>query len=178
MSLGRCLRIDQLNLEEVGGGGVHKKGLLQADLILYTYGYHLSCLETILAKYPRLPAPPIAAFLLAIRAVHIRYNSGVPAYASTMGTSCLSLLNNFFSSDNWDDYTIANPDPRGKRDKLVRRATKLLASVKKWDTERWDEIKAGAMEAPSRRRAASSRSASEPGDAMFSDDDEVIIVSD
>ncbi|KAJ6621813.1 hypothetical protein B0H10DRAFT_1945080 [Mycena sp. CBHHK59/15] len=88
---------------------------------------------------------------------------------------------NYFSSDNWDDYTIPNPNPHGKKDKLVRRATKFLASVKKWDAERWDEIKAGArefMEAPSRRRPASSRSASEAGDDMFSDDDEVIVVSD
>ncbi|KAJ6598059.1 hypothetical protein B0H10DRAFT_1959477 [Mycena sp. CBHHK59/15] len=160
------------------GDGTDKQGFLQFHLILYVFAYHLSCLETIPAKYPRLTAPPIAALLLAVQAVQRTlqfWRTGV--YDNPQPTT----RTNYFSSDNWDDYTIPNPNPHGKKDKLVRRATKFLASVKQWDAERWDEIKAGArefMEAPSRRRPASSRSASEASDDMFSDDDEVIVVSD
>jgi hypothetical protein len=51
----------------------------------------------------------------------------------------------------------------------------------KWDTAHWDDLeKAGReyIEPPSRRRATSSRSASEAGDDVFSEDEDVIIVSD
>ncbi|KAJ6595932.1 hypothetical protein B0H10DRAFT_2197280 [Mycena sp. CBHHK59/15] len=158
------------------GEGADKQGFLQADLILYVYAYQLSCLETIPAKYTRLTAAPITALLLAVQAVQWAlqfWRTGVYNKPATRTS--------YFSSDNWDDYTIPNPNPHGKKDKLVRRATKYLASVKKWDQERWDEITVAAkeyMDAPSRRRAASSsRSASEAGDDMFSDDDESLTMS-
>jgi hypothetical protein len=88
---------------------------------------------------------------------------------------------NWFSSEHWDDHTIANPNPTGWKTKLVRHATKYLATVMKWDMAHWDDLdKAGReyIEAPSRWHATSSSSASEAGDDMFSKDEEVIIVTD
>ncbi|KAJ6626216.1 hypothetical protein B0H10DRAFT_1999368, partial [Mycena sp. CBHHK59/15] len=162
------------------GNGIDKKGFLQSELIMYTYAYHLSCLDTIPGGYKRLTDPPIGALLIAVQAVQRAlqfWRTGV--YNNLQPTPRA----NFFSSDNWDDYTVPNPNPHGKKDKLVRRATKFMVSVNKWDTELWDEVKAEAREfveaAPvSRRCAASSRSTSEADDSMYSDDDEVIIVSD
>ncbi|KAJ6626371.1 hypothetical protein B0H10DRAFT_2304101 [Mycena sp. CBHHK59/15] len=160
------------------GDGVDKQGFLQHDLILCVFTYYFSRLEAIPTRYTRLTAPPISALLLAVQALQRAlqfWRTGV--YNNPQPTPRA----NWFSSEHWDDYTIPNPNPRGAKDKLVRRGTKFMASVKKWDTARWDEVKERAksfMEAPTRRRAASSRSTSEAGDAIFSDDDEVIIVSD
>jgi hypothetical protein len=86
-----------------------------------------------------------------------------------------------FSTDNWADHII-NRGP-GHRPKQVRRATKFLSSVQKWTEDQRKEVTAAAqeyVELPSRKRAqTSSRSGSEAGDdAMLSDDDEVIVVSD
>ncbi|KAJ7877131.1 hypothetical protein B0H13DRAFT_2347293 [Mycena leptocephala] len=160
------------------GDGIDKQGLFQSDVILYVFAYHLSSLDTIPAKYPRLTTRPVAALLLAVQAVQRElqfwctgvYNNPQPTTRA-----------NWFSSEHWDDHTIANPNPAGRKTKLVHRATKYLATVMKWDTAHWDDLeKAGReyIEPPSRRRATSSRSASEAGDDMFSEDEDVIIVSD
>ncbi|KAJ6607960.1 hypothetical protein B0H10DRAFT_535661 [Mycena sp. CBHHK59/15] len=160
------------------GDGVDKQGFLQHDLILCVFAYYFSRLKAIPAKYTPLTAPPISALLLTVQALQRAlqfwctgvYNNPQPTPRA-----------NWFSSEHWDDYTIPNPNPRGTKDKLVRRGMKFMASVKKWDTAHWGEVKERAksfMEAPTRWRAASSRSASEAGDAIFSDDDEGIIVSD
>lgn len=86
-----------------------------------------------------------------------------------------------FSIDNWGDTKVAV----GNKTKLVRRATKFMATVQGWDTDRWNELIEAAtewVEQPARRRGqTSSRSASEAGDDdqdMLSDDDAVIVVSD
>ncbi|KAJ7930654.1 hypothetical protein B0H13DRAFT_1858467 [Mycena leptocephala] len=160
------------------GDGIDKQGLFQSDMILYVFAYHLSSLDTIPAKYPRLTAPPVAALLLAVQAVQRElqfWRTGV--YNNPQPTTRA----NWFSSEHWDDHTIANPNPAGRKTKLVCRATKYLATVMKWDTAHWDDLeKAGReyIEPPSHRRATSSRSASEAGDNVFSEDEDVIIVSD
>lgn len=84
-----------------------------------------------------------------------------------------------FSVENWGDRAISVSSTSDER-KLNRRATKYVPTVQKWDQERWDELKQAAsefVEVSSRKRAASSRSASEVDDVMLSDE-EVIIVSD
>ncbi|KAJ7501313.1 hypothetical protein B0H11DRAFT_2373422 [Mycena galericulata] len=70
---------------------------------------------------------------------------------------------------------------KGKRIR-VRRATKFMATIEKWDEDRWTELIAAAeewMELPSRKRSATtSRSASEADDDVMSDDDVVMVMSD
>ncbi|KAJ6631377.1 hypothetical protein B0H10DRAFT_1938273 [Mycena sp. CBHHK59/15] len=78
-----------------------------------------------------------------------------------------------FSVNNWGDTTIRIHN----RDKQVKGKW-----YDQWDQARWDELKEAVsewVETPTRKRAASSRSASEAGDdLMMSDDDEVIVMSD
>lgn len=82
----------------------------------------------------------------------------------------------YFYIENWGDTNVGNPDNKNKAPKLVRGATKFLGTV------RWDEMKAAAaefIELPSRKRGASSRSASEvEDDPMLSDDDVFLVLSD
>ncbi|KAJ6570029.1 hypothetical protein B0H10DRAFT_2237989 [Mycena sp. CBHHK59/15] len=160
------------------GNGVDKKGFLQSHLIVYTFAYHLACLAAIPGGYPRLDAPPIGVLLLSAQAVHRAlqfWQTG--EYVNPQKTS------SHFSIDNWGDTVINATGHVEKRGKLVRRATKFFGSLQKWDEARWKELKAAAaqwVEVPGRKRAGSSRSASEAGDddAMLSDDDAVMVLSD
>ncbi|KAJ7433855.1 hypothetical protein FB451DRAFT_1419373 [Mycena latifolia] len=124
--------------------------------------------------YKRLDAPPIGALLLSVQAVQRAlqfWQTGV--YVNPQKTA------NHFSIDNWGDSVITSGQ---KKDKLVRRATKFMASVQKWDEDRWVELKAAAsewVELPGRKRGGSSRSGSEAEDnAVLEEDDEIIILSD
>lgn len=47
------------------------QGFLQSYLIVYTYAYHLSCLEIIPGGYTRLEAPAIGALLMSAQAVRL-----------------------------------------------------------------------------------------------------------
>ncbi|KAJ6583692.1 hypothetical protein B0H10DRAFT_2234784 [Mycena sp. CBHHK59/15] len=160
------------------GEGVDKKGFLQQHLILYVFAYHLTSLDAIPQKYGRLMAPLIAALLLSVQAVQ----RALGFWSTGVFKKQPKHRPHYFSSDNWDDTTLASDRPGGRPGKLVRRATSLLASVEKWDAERWDvyiNMATAFMEVPTRRRAASSHSASEAADdLMFSEDEPVIIVSD
>ncbi|KAJ6517195.1 hypothetical protein C8R47DRAFT_1254521 [Mycena vitilis] len=161
------------------GNGVDKKGFLQAELIMHAFSYHLSCLDAIPSGYTRLKERPVGALLMAVQAVQRTlqfWRTGVYINPVPM------LRVNYFSSDNWDDHTVTNPNPNGKKDKLVRRATMFQSTVKAWDDERWNEVMKEAREfvevVSNRRRAGSSRSASDADDSMYSEDEDVIIVSD
>ncbi|KAJ6623932.1 hypothetical protein B0H10DRAFT_1943446, partial [Mycena sp. CBHHK59/15] len=138
-------------------------GFFQSHLIAYTFAYHLTGLAMIPDSYTPLIAPAIGALLLSVQATGEYMNPQKPS--------------SHFSVNNWGDTTIRihNRDKQVKG-KVVRRATKFLRSVQQWDQARWDELKEAAsewVETPTRKRAASSRSASEAGDdLMMSDDDE------
>ncbi|KAJ7461418.1 hypothetical protein FB451DRAFT_1497055 [Mycena latifolia] len=156
------------------GNGKDKSGFLQSHLIVYTFAYHMSCLAAVPGGYKRLDAPPIGALLLSVQAVQRAlqfWQTGV--YVNPQKTA------NHFSIDNWGDSVITSGQ---KKDKLVRRATKFMASVQKWDEDRWVELKAAAsewVELPGRKRGGSSRSGSEAEDnAVLEEDDEIIILSD
>ncbi|KAJ6595307.1 hypothetical protein B0H10DRAFT_774009 [Mycena sp. CBHHK59/15] len=143
---------------------------------MYTFAYHLTALTAIPGAYERLKAAPVGALVLSSQAVHralLFWQTGEYQYVQKSAS--------YFSVDNWGDTTVP-ADAHGKKGKLLKRATKYLKSVEKWDGARWIEVKAAAeewVEIPSRKRAASSRSASEAGDdAMLSEDDEVIVLSD
>ncbi|KAJ6600595.1 hypothetical protein DFH09DRAFT_1498321 [Mycena vulgaris] len=83
---------------------------------------------------------------------------------------------NYFSEDNWGDTTTVVQTSQGKKKKLVRRATKYLSSVQKWDDTHWKTY----IELPSRKRGQTAcRSGSEAGDdRILSDDDAVMVLSD
>ncbi|KAF7348717.1 hypothetical protein MVEN_01390600 [Mycena venus] len=158
------------------GDGKDKKGFLQTDLIVYTFAYHLSRLDAIPGGYERLTEPPVGALLIAVQAVQRAlqfWRTGVYVNPHPMPRS------NYFSGDVWGDYSISG---KGGKDKLVRRATKFMPAVQKWDEDRWNKLKEVAQEwvqVRTRRRATSSRSASEVGDdSVVSEDEEVIVVSD
>ncbi|KAJ6545944.1 hypothetical protein B0H10DRAFT_1969834 [Mycena sp. CBHHK59/15] len=155
---------------KVWGNGDDK----ESQLIMYTFAYHLAALAAIPAE-KRLKAAPVGALLLSAQAVHralLFWRTGEYVY--------VQKPSNYFSIDNWGDHTVANAD--GTKGKVVRRATKYLASVQKWNDDRWKAVKAAAqewVEVPSRKRAASSRSASEAGnDVILSEEEEVIVLSD
>ncbi|KAJ6531552.1 hypothetical protein B0H10DRAFT_2150473 [Mycena sp. CBHHK59/15] len=162
------------------GGSVDKKGFLQSYLILHAFAYHLACLEEIPGGYERLKSHPESALLMSAQAVehqlqfwrtgeYVNSNPNSPA--------------NHFSIDNYDDTLEIIQTANGKKKKLVRRATKFLPTVQKWDDAHWEEVIEGAkefMEVSSRKRAqTASRSGSEAGDDMIlSDDDTVMVLSD
>ncbi|KAJ7764025.1 hypothetical protein DFH07DRAFT_956294 [Mycena maculata] len=159
------------------GDGVDKKGFLQSHLIVYTFAYHLSCLAAIPGGYKRLDAQPVGALLLSVQAVQRAlefWRTGT--YVNPLKAS------SHFSVDNWGDIQAAGNVDK-KKNRLVRRATKFLASVQKWDDKRWKEVKEAAdewVELPGRKRGATgSRSASEASDddPMLSDD-EILVLSD
>ncbi|KAJ6613719.1 hypothetical protein B0H10DRAFT_2221962 [Mycena sp. CBHHK59/15] len=159
------------------GEGVDKKGFLQSHLIIYTFAYHLASLATIPGGYVRLDAFPIGALLLSVQAVQ----HGLQFWKTGEYVNPNKPADHF-SIDNWSDTVVASTTNQ-KKGKMVRRATKFLSTVQKWDAARWNEIKVAAqewVELPARRRAqTSSRSASEAGDdAMLSDDDVVMVLSD
>ncbi|KAJ7631553.1 hypothetical protein DFH06DRAFT_1303634 [Mycena polygramma] len=159
------------------GGGVEKQGFLQSHLIVYTFAYHMSSLATIPGGYKRREAQPVGALLLSVQAVQRAlelWKSG--EYVNPHKSA------NHFSVDNWGDTVIASTNNQ-KKGKLVRRATKFLSTVQEWKVDRWDELKAAAaewVELPTRRRSVTaSRSGSEAGDdAMLSDDDIIMVLSD
>ncbi|KAJ6558901.1 hypothetical protein B0H10DRAFT_1967212 [Mycena sp. CBHHK59/15] len=71
----------------------------------------------------------------------------------------------------------------GSKNKLVRRATKFLSTIDKWDDDHWKDLIDTAkeyIETPGRKRArTTSRSGSEAGDdVIVSDDDGVMVLSD
>ncbi|CAK5272540.1 unnamed protein product [Mycena citricolor] len=155
------------------GGGVEKK----SDLILHAFAYHLTCLDTIPGAYQRLDEPPIGALIMSMQAVHRAlqfWKTGTCDLLQPMPRAA------YFSADNWADYSP--PAENGKKRKLVRRATEFMAALQKWDETKWDEYKAAAaqwVEAPSRKRASSSRGASEAsGDDNVSDSEYIMVVSD
>ncbi|KAJ6522565.1 hypothetical protein B0H19DRAFT_1277263 [Mycena capillaripes] len=159
------------------GKGLDKKGFLQSHLIVYTFASHLSSLATIPGGYKRLEGFPIGALLLSVQAVH---------RALEMWKTGEFIIPkkplNYFGIDNWGDTVVPSPSNK-KKGKLVRRATKFLATVEKWDEARWNELKAAAdkwIELPARHRAQTgSHSASGSGDdAVLSDDDTVMVLSD
>ncbi|KAJ6549570.1 hypothetical protein DFH09DRAFT_1086817 [Mycena vulgaris] len=163
------------------GGGVDKKGFLKSHLIAYTYAYHLTCLAAIPGAYtmtrpgdpPKPKSQPVGALILSVQAVQRAlqfWRTG--EYVNTGKTT------SYFSVENWGDHAVE--DKKGSERRLVRRATKYLRSVQQWDEAHWEELKAAAsvfVEVASRKRAGSSRSASEAGDDLMLDDD-VIILSD
>ncbi|KAJ7166622.1 hypothetical protein C8R46DRAFT_899575, partial [Mycena filopes] len=153
--------------------GKKKKGFFQSDLILYVFAYHLASLATIPGAYGRLEAEPIGALLLSVQAVQRAlqfYRTG--EYINSKKTT------DHFRIDQWGDTTTQV----GRRTQLVRRATKFMATVEKWDAARWTEIKVAAqewVEEPSRRRGqTTSRSGSEAGDDELLSDAVVVVVSD
>ncbi|KAJ6632008.1 hypothetical protein B0H10DRAFT_2426924 [Mycena sp. CBHHK59/15] len=153
------------------GNGVDKKGFLQSYLILHAFSYHLACLEAIPSGYGQLEADPEAALLMSEQAVQRELGfCRTGEYVNPGGRA------NAFSEDNWGDTVTVVETNRGKKRKLVRRATRFLSMIKKWDAAHWKEvIEAGNeyMELPSCKRGQSaSRSGSEAGDdVMLSDDD-------
>ncbi|KAJ7137437.1 hypothetical protein C8R43DRAFT_893712, partial [Mycena crocata] len=147
------------------------------DLILYTFAYHLTKVATIPAEYKHLDDFPIGALLLSSQAVQRALQ-----FWQTGELIVPPRAPGYFSVENWGDTRapLEKEDPQFTG-LLVRRATKHLASVQKWDKERWDQVKAMAarwVELPSRKRVVlSSRSASEASDGLMMPDD-VIVVSD
>ncbi|KAJ7820477.1 hypothetical protein B0H13DRAFT_2451626 [Mycena leptocephala] len=76
-------------------------GFLQSYLIVYTYAYHLSCLETIPGGYTRLEAPAIGALLMSAQATQRAlqfWRTGEYVNAQKTADS--------FSTDNWADHII------------------------------------------------------------------------
>ncbi|KAJ6620204.1 hypothetical protein B0H10DRAFT_2023119 [Mycena sp. CBHHK59/15] len=143
---------------KIWGDGADKKGFLQSYLILHALAYHLACLEEIPGGYERLKSYPESALLMSVQAVEHNYD---------------------------DTVEIVQTATAGKKQKkLVRRATKFLSSVQKWDEARWEEVIEAAkefMEVSSRKRAqTASHSGSEAGDDMVlsDDDDAVMVLSD
>jgi hypothetical protein len=84
-----------------------------------------------------------------------------------------------FSADNWGD--IKTRDGKGPT-KLTRRATKWLSSLKKWDDDKWEELRAAAavwQEEKKKRAATSSRGTSEVDEMeVIEVEDDVVVVSD
>ncbi|KAJ7712749.1 hypothetical protein DFH07DRAFT_786004 [Mycena maculata] len=162
------------------GDGVDKKGFLQSHLIVYTFAYHLSCLAAIPGGYKRLQAQPVGALLLSVQAVHL---TSLPSTLFSFQLRFNPLkASSHFSVDNWGDIQAAGNMDK-KKNRLVRRATKFLASVQKWDNERWKEVKEAAeewVELPGRKRGATaSRSGSEVSDDdPILSDDEILVLSD
>ncbi|KAJ7449363.1 hypothetical protein B0H11DRAFT_2332351 [Mycena galericulata] len=156
------------------GDGKDKQGFFQSHLIVYTFAYHLSCLVTIPGSYERLTARPIGALLLSAQAVERTLQFWRTGEYVNPGSS-----SSYFSGDVWGDTTVIGK--KGKRLR-VRRATKFMATIEKWDEDRWTEVIAAAeewMELPScKRSATTSRSASEAEDEVMSDDDVVMVLSD
>ncbi|KAF7368104.1 hypothetical protein MSAN_00876600 [Mycena sanguinolenta] len=159
------------------GDGV-KKGFLQSPLLLYTLAYHLECLDDIPGAYERLDSHLESALLMSAQAVERElqfWRSGDYVHPSTKDQSA------FFSIDNWDDKYEIVDTPRGKKKKLIRRATKFRSTVQDWKDTQWDNVVESAkafMEIPSRKRGQTvSCSSSEVGDDII-DDDEVMVLSD
>ncbi|KAJ6547949.1 hypothetical protein DFH09DRAFT_632095 [Mycena vulgaris] len=160
------------------GNGVDKKGFLQSNMILHAFSSHLAALDTIPGGYERLEAKPEGALLLAVEAVERELGFWTTGdYVNPGGPA------NYFSEDNWGDTTTVVQTSQGKKKKLVRRATKYLSSVQKWDDTHWKTVIEDAkqyIELPSRKRGqTASRSGSEAGDdRILSDDDAVMVLSD
>ncbi|KAJ6530318.1 hypothetical protein B0H19DRAFT_482569 [Mycena capillaripes] len=147
-------------------------------MILHAFSSHLAALETIPGGYERLEAKPEGALLLAVEAVERELGFWTTGdYVNPGGPA------NYFSEDNWGDTTTVVQTSQGKKKKLVRRATKYLSSVQKWDDTHWKTVIEDAkqyIEVPSRKRGqTASRSGSEVGDdRILSDDDAVMVLSD
>ncbi|KAJ7751499.1 hypothetical protein DFH07DRAFT_774744 [Mycena maculata] len=122
-------------------------------------------------------AQPVGALLLSVQAVQLAlefWQTGT--YVNPLKAS------SHFSMDNWGDIQAAGNMDK-KKNRLVRRATKFLASVQKWDDERWKEVKEAAeewVELPGRKwGATASRSGSEVSDDdLMLSDDEILVLSD
>ncbi|KAK6981198.1 hypothetical protein R3P38DRAFT_2745993 [Favolaschia claudopus] len=156
------------------GNGVDKKGFMESHMILCTFAYHLSRLETISRAYERLEARPIGALLMSAQAVQHELGFWKTGEYVKPGKRP-----NYFSEDN---YGVTIEQLGGGRKKRIRRATKFLSAGSQWDTDKWDALIAAAqpyVEKPKRARTASCTS-SEAGDAIeiISDDEEIVVLSD
>ncbi|KAJ6613086.1 hypothetical protein B0H10DRAFT_2275826 [Mycena sp. CBHHK59/15] len=143
-------------------------------MILHAFAYHLACLEAIPGGYVRLEAHPKGALLLAMQSVEHELGFWKTGDYVNPGKRA-----NFFSEDNLGDTVVRE----GSKNKLVRRATKFLSTIDKWDDDQWKDLIDTAkeyIETPGRKRArTTSRSGSEAGDdVIVSDDDGVMVLSD
>ncbi|KAJ7934802.1 hypothetical protein B0H13DRAFT_2305260 [Mycena leptocephala] len=159
---------------KIWGDGIDKKeresfGFLQSYLILHAFSYHLACLEAIPGGYDRDEASHAERELEFWR---------TGEYVNPNKTA------NYFSVENYADTVELVQTAQGKKKKVVRHATKFLSTIQQWDDSHWKEVIEAAkefMELPGRKRAQTvSRSGSEAGDddAILSDDDVIMILSD
>ncbi|KAJ7029058.1 hypothetical protein C8F04DRAFT_1288987 [Mycena alexandri] len=155
------------------GDGVEKQGFFLSHLIVCTYASHLNFLDSIPDEYARSSDPPYGAALMAAQAVDrnlLYWQTGV--YTVPKGQA------GQFSFDNWGDLKVRTPTGGNK---LTRRATKFLGSLKAWDQKHWDEFREAAEEWQDkkvRRATSSSQASSEAGDLTEEEEEELIVLSD
>ncbi|KAJ7703752.1 hypothetical protein B0H16DRAFT_1747884 [Mycena metata] len=114
------------------GDGVDKKGFFLSHLIVYVFAGHLASLALIPGSYGRLEAKPIGALLLSVQAVQRALQFFKTGEYINRGKTA-----DHFSIDNWGDTKVA---VGSNKTKLVRRATKFMATVQGWDPDRWNEL--------------------------------------
>ncbi|KAL1740172.1 hypothetical protein HDZ31DRAFT_48028 [Schizophyllum fasciatum] len=118
-----------------GKGGEYRKGFLQSDLIIATFSQHVT--ETVLAlprnsPMPLCDDPPIGALLLASQAVQ--------RALKCFETGEFRAPPNFFSAVNYGDhYELVKG-----RMKLINRATKFVATLRRWPSTTWVDIRTRA----------------------------------
>ncbi|KAJ7761692.1 hypothetical protein B0H16DRAFT_1719332 [Mycena metata] len=152
------------------GDGVEKKvhtspNLYFLNILTATPGiYPLASDSFIPEEYARSSDPPYGAAVMAAQAVDrnlLYWVAGVYTVAKGQAGQ--------FSFDNWGDLKVRTPTWGNK---LTRRATKYLASLKAWDQGRWDELREAAEE------WKESRGSSETGDVTEEEDEEPVVLSD
>ncbi|KAJ7494907.1 hypothetical protein FB451DRAFT_1550594 [Mycena latifolia] len=123
--------------------------------------------------HPRSDEHPSGALLLAVQAVERNLK-----YWSTGEYTVPKGLAGQFSFDNYGDVKKRISSTKNQ---LIRRATKFLSVVQKWDDARWEELRVEAAEwQDKRKRAASSSRGTSEAEPMEDTDEEpeVVVLSD
>ncbi|KAK7001905.1 hypothetical protein R3P38DRAFT_3283719 [Favolaschia claudopus] len=126
-------------------------GLFQSSIILFTYSYHLAFLAALPGGLD-VEAPAIGALLLASQAMERELGFWATGLYVPPGRSQKEQ----FSNDNWGDYTAESATTQ----RLMRRATYFVDSLKQLQGEQWEKINSVAASYLPKNKRARSRSAS------------------
>ncbi|KAF7293854.1 hypothetical protein HMN09_01181400 [Mycena chlorophos] len=157
----------------VWGNGEKKQGFMLSYPILRTFSTHLAEVLSIPKQFDISEEPPIGALVMAAQAVHRELG-----FWTTGDYVAPSRDRKYtFSADNWADKTTMENGAR----KTIKRSSKYVKALEKWDKDKWDELTRRTARILKRLRRRNKKAApaavSEPQTPEGSDDD-IEITSD